>query len=454
LLFFYWPVGSLIGFWRGKLNMNIAKDLNNIMPPVGAPVARRCRKIKILGVILSLIILMSASFAGGMILAQKNELVKSASLKEAVYLGKIYNKYVTAPANKLTQDVDFNQFWRVWDLLKEKYVDRNKLNDKIMFYGALKGLTESIGDPYTVYMEPILAQEFSNDLAGTFEGIGAEIGKKNDLITIVAPLADMPAEKAGLKSGDKIYAINGQSTASLAVDQAVSLIRGPKGSEVILTIFRDSFDKPQDFKIIRQAIIVKSVRTALRDDNLFIISITNFNDDTSELFKKAVREAIEKNPQGIMLDLRNNPGGYLETAIDVASEWIADGIIVTEQFNPGKKNEYLNRGRARLKDFPTAVLVNQGSASASEIVAGALKDYNKATIVGKKTFGKGSVQTLEGLQDSSSVKITVAKWLTPKGNNIDGQGIEPDIDVDLTPEDYEAGRDPQLEKAIEILNKK
>ena len=454
MLFFYWPVGSLIGFWRGKLNMNIAKDLNNIMPPVGAPVARRRRKIKILGVILSLIILMSASFAGGMILAQKNELVKSASLKEAVYLGKIYNKYVTAPANKLTQDVDFNQFWQVWDLLKEKYVDRNKLNDKIMFYGALKGLTESIGDPYTVYMEPILAQEFSNDLAGTFEGIGAEIGKKNDLITIVAPLADMPAEKAGLKSGDKIYAINGQSTASLAVDQAVSLIRGPKGSEVILTIFRDSFDKPQDFKIIRQAIIVKSVRTALRDDNLFIISITNFNDDTSELFKKAVREAIEKNPQGIMLDLRNNPGGYLETAIDVASEWIADGIIVTEQFNPGKKNEYLNRGRARLKDFPTAVLVNQGSASASEIVAGALKDYNKATIVGKKTFGKGSVQTLEGLQDSSSVKITVAKWLTPKGNNIDGQGIEPDIDVDLTPEDYEAGRDPQLEKAIEILNKK
>lgn len=428
--------------------------MDNIISPVDAPEVKKRRKIKILGVVLLGVILMSVAFGGGMILAQKNELIKSASLKEAVYAGKIYNKYVTAPANKLTQDVDFNLFWNVWDLLKDKYVDKNQLDDKKMFYGALKGLAGSTGDPYTVFMEPKLAKEFSDDLAGTFEGIGAEIGKKNDIITIIAPLADMPAEKAGLKAGDKIYAINGQSTASLAVDEAVSKIRGPKGTEVTLTIFRNGLERPKDYKIIRQVILVKSVRTQLRDDQIFVITITNFNDDTVSLFKKAVQEAVEKNPRGIILDLRNNPGGYLETAIDVASEWIDNGVVVTEQFNSEKKNEYLNRGRARLKDFPTVVLVNQGSASASEIVSGALKDYNKATIIGEKTFGKGSVQTLEELKDGSSVKITVAKWLTPQGNNINEQGITPNIEINLTPDDYNKNKDPQMEKAVEILGKK
>lgn len=427
-------------------------DLPNYQPIIKK--TKKHKVIKIIGFILLILILTSSAFAGGMIMAQKNEVIKSASVKEAVYIGKIYNKYVTAPANKLTQDVDFNLFWNAWDLLKEKYVDKDKLDDKKMFYGALKGLVESSGDPYTVFMEPKLAKEFSNDLAGTFEGIGAEIGKKNDIITIVAPLADMPAEKAGLRAGDKIYAINGKPTAGLAVDEAVSLIRGPKGTEVTLAIFRDGFEKTKDFKIIRQIILVKSVKIKLRDDKIFVITMTNFNDDTSDLFKQAVQSAVEKNPKGIILDLRNNPGGYLETAIDVASEWIDNGVVVTEQFNPEKKNEYLNRGRARLKDFKTAVLVNEGSASASEIVAGALKDYGKARLVGKKTFGKGSVQTLEELKDGSSIKITVAKWLTPKGYNINEEGIAPDIEVDLTAEDYNNNKDPQMDKAVEILNKK
>ena len=428
--------------------------MDNIISPVSAPKVKKRRKIKILGVILLSIILLASFFSAGMMLAQKNEFIKKISVKEAVYAGNVYNKYVTAPANKLTQDVNFNLFWKVWDTLLDKYVDKDKLDDKTMFYGALKGLVESTGDPYTVFMEPKVAKEFTDDLAGAFEGIGAEIGKKSDVITIIAPLADMPAEKAGLKAGDKIYAIDGKSTAGLAIDQAVSKIRGPKGTEVTLTIFRDGFDKPKDFKIIRQAIVVKSVRTVRRDDNIFVITITNFNDDTTELFKRAAQTALEKNPKAIILDLRNNPGGYLETAIDVASEWIDQGVVVTEQFNPEKKNEYWHRGRSRLKDFPTAVLVNQGSASASEIVAGALKDDGKAIIVGLKTFGKGSVQTLENLQDGSSVKITVAKWLTPKGNNINEQGIVPDVEVDLTIDDYNKGKDPQMDKAVEILSKK
>jgi len=428
--------------------------MDNIKLPVGMPEAKKSKRWKITGVILLSLIMLSTAFGGGMMLAQKNEFTKSASIKEAVYAGKIYNKYVTAPANKLTQDIDFNLFWNVWDELKDKYVDKDKLDDKKMFYGALKGLVESTGDPYTVFMEPKIAKEFSDDLAGTFEGIGAEIGKKDNIIIIVAPLADMPAEKAGLQAGDKIYAINGQSTSGLAIDEAVSKIRGPKGTEVTLTIFRKGFEKTKDFKITRQTILVKSVKTKMSDDKIFTITITNFNDDTSELFKKAAADAVQKNPKGIILDLRNNPGGYLETAIDVASEWIDEGVIVTEQFSPGKKNEYQHRGRARLKDFPTVVLVNQGSASASEIVSGALKDDGKAIIVGMKTFGKGSVQTLQELKDGSSVKITVAKWLTPKGYNINEQGIAPDVEVDLTLEDFNKNIDPQMDKAAEILNKK
>ncbi len=433
--------------------MQILKEVNNSSVPEKVLVIKKRNHLKIVGIVLLGLVLLSTAFGGGMMMAQKNEFIKRMSIKEAVYAGQVYNKYVTAPANKLTQDIDFNLFWNVWDQLKDKYVDKNQLNDKTMFYGAIKGLVESLGDPYTVFMEPKVAKEFSDDLAGTFEGIGAEIGKKDNIITIVAPLADMPAEKAGLQAGDQIYAVNGESTAGLAIDEAVSKIRGPKGTEVILTIFRKGFEKTQDFKIIRETILVKSVRTKMSEDNIFTISITNFNDDTSQLFKKAAGEAIEKNPKAIILDLRNNPGGYLETAIDVASEWVDEGVIVTEQFSPEKKNEYLHRGRARLKDFPTVVLVNQGSASASEIVAGALKDNGKATIVGMKTFGKGSVQALQDMNDGSSVKITVAKWLTPKGNNINHEGIAPDVEVDLTVEDFNKNIDPQMDKAVEILNK-
>jgi carboxyl-terminal processing protease len=435
----------------GKILLLFFMDLGNYRPAVGK--IKKRRAMKIVSFFLLALLLLAVGFIAGAILAQKNEFIKSASLRQADYAGEIYNKYVTAPTNKLTQDVDFNLFWHVWDLLKKEYVDKDKLDDKKMFYGALKGLAESAGDPYTVFMEPKLAQEFSDDLAGTFEGIGAEIGKKNDIITIIAPLADMPAEKVGLKSGDKIYAINGKSTVGLSVDEAVNLIRGPQGTEVILTIYREGFDKTRDFKIVRQVIVVKSVRTAMRDNGIFVITITNFNSDTTSSFKQAVQKAVEKNPQAIILDLRNNPGGYLETAIDVASEWVEEGVIVVEQFTQEKKNEYLSRGRARLKDFKTVVLVNQGSASASEIVAGALKDYGKATIVGKKTFGKGSVQTLEDLQDGSSLKITVAKWLTPKGYSINEQGIAPDVEVDLTSEDYDKDKDPQRDKAVEILTK-
>lgn len=400
------------------------------------------------------LILLAASFGAGGYFSQKNEVLKGLAKKEVVYLGKLTGKYSSAGSGKLSQDVDFDLYWKVWDLLHEEYVDRDKLNEKELFYGSLKGLVAAAGDPYTVFMDPKIFEEFSNDLAGTFEGIGAEIGLKDEIITIVAPLPEMPAEKAGLKAGDKIYSIDSLSTAGMSVDEAVAKIRGEKGTEVTLSIFREGFSETKDYKLKRDKIVVKSVRTEAREDGIFVIRVSNFNDDTEGLFNEAVTSALSKNPKGVILDLRNNPGGYLETAIEMASEWVEDGVVVTEKFSEEKKNEYLSRGRARLKDFPAVALVNQGSASASEIVSGALQDTGEAIVIGKQTFGKGSVQTLEDLPDGSSVKITVAKWLTPKGNNITEKGITPDVLIDLTPEDFDKGKDPQMDMAVSILTGK
>lgn len=406
------------------------------------------KKVVLIAVIL---ILLAASYGAGLYNFGKKELAKEMAKTEAVYIGKILNKYSQAKTGILAQDVNFDLFWNVWDALEKQYVEKDKLNEKELFYGALRGMVEAVKDPYTVFMDPKEAAEFAESLSGTFEGIGAEIGIRKEILTIVAPLPETPAEKAGLRAGDKIYAINSESTAGFTVEEAVRKIRGPKGTTVALTISRDGLGEAKDFVITRGMIIVKSVKTEKKDD-VFIITINNFNNDTASLFNEAVEDVLKTNPKAIILDLRNNPGGYLETAIDVASEWIEEGIIVTEKFDENNKNEFPARGRARLKDFETIVLTNEGSASASEIVAGALKDYGKAKILGKKTFGKGSVQTVEDFKDGSSVKITVAKWLTPKGSYINEQGISPDEEVEMTAKDYEEGKDPQMEKAIEELN--
>ncbi len=408
-------------------------------------------KIKKIVLFVLVLFLLSISFDAGLYFGKDNKF-DGVINEESVYLGKLLNKYSQVLPGKISKDVDFNLFWEVWDTINEQYVDKDKLNEKKMFYGALRGLVSSLGDPYSVFMDPKVAQDFSNDLAGTFEGIGAEIGIKNDILTIIAPLPDMPAETAGLKAGDKVYEIDGESTAGISIDEAVNKIRGPKGTEVTLSISRDGLDGLKDITIMRNKIIVKSVKTELKKDNIFVITITNFNDDTESLFNDAVNKANKLNPRAIILDLRNNPGGYLDTAIEVASEWIEDGIIVTERFNDEKKTEHLARSRARLKDYPTIVLVNQGSASASEIVSGALQDYHKALVIGMKTFGKGSVQALTELEDGSSIKITVAKWLTPSGRSINDEGIMPDEEIDLTEEDYKADKDPQMDRAIEILS--
>lgn len=339
-------------------------------------------------------------------------------------------------------------FWEAWQIVANNYVDKSKLDGKKLFYGSMKGLVEATGDPYSVFMTPEENKEFTTDLSGKFEGIGAEIGLKNEIITVISPLEGMPAEFAGIKAGDQIIKIDGDITVGFSVMQAVNKIRGAKGTTVKLTIFRQNSDKPLEFTITRDVIIVKSVRTEMTKDNIFVIRVSSFNDDTERLFSEAVSEAQVKKPRGIILDLRNNPGGYLNTAISMASFWVKDNIVVMERYGDGNTTNHSSVGEASLLGLKTVVLVNEGSASASEIVAGALQDYGLATIVGTKTFGKGSVQVLKELSDGSSIKVTAAKWLTPKGKSIDQQGVTPDVIINIDAKDKV---DQQRLRAISII---
>lgn len=391
---------------------------------------------------LTIIIALGLAFFAGFHFAGNNNLTTSFNLLE----GRVLNK------DKVANDVDFKMFWEAWNILKRDYVDRDSLSEKQLFYGALQGLVGSTDDPYSVFMNPEEAKEFEEDLSGTFDGIGAEIGFRNEILTIIAPVEDMPAVKAGLRAGDKIYAIDGKTAAGMSVEEAVKKIRGPKGTKVVLTVVRSKSENPIDITIVRDTVVIKSVKTSFNEKtDIFTIKFTSFNNDSAALFNQAIQELLLKKPKGIVFDLRNNPGGYLETAVLVASEWVKEGPIVIEEFGDGSKTEHKAKGNPRLVGIPTVVLVNEGSASASEIVAGALKDYGLAKLIGQKTFGKGSVQVLRQLEDGSIIKVTTAKWLTPKGNYINEQGIEPDLKVELTLEDHEKNKDPQLDQAIKTL---
>lgn len=403
-------------------------------------------KVKKIGLVLLILAILSGSYGLGFFAGRNN----SDPFKNRPVA---YSEEAANLSANTEDSFDFGLYWEVWDAIKSNYVEKNILKDKDLFYGSLEGLAQATKDPYTVFMDPKETKEFSDDLAGTFEGIGAEIGMRNEIVTVIAPLDGMPAQKAGLRAGDKIYAIDSKTAIGLTVDEAVKKIRGKKGTKVVLTIIRGT-EKPKDLTITRDLIVVKSVKTEMRADGIFVIKVSNFNDDTESLFNQAVNQVLLKNPKGIILDLRNNPGGYLETAVSLASEWIEAGPVVAEQFNGNRRNEYPSNGRARLKNIPTVVLVNGGSASASEILAGALRDYKKATMVGETTFGKGSVQTIRDLSDGSSLKVTVAKWLTPAGDFINDKGIKPEIEIKMTTNDIEKNLDPQFNKALEILKKK
>ncbi|PIS05532.1 MAG: S41 family peptidase [Candidatus Buchananbacteria bacterium CG10_big_fil_rev_8_21_14_0_10_42_9] len=354
----------------------------------------------------------------------------------------------------LSDDVDFNLFWKVFDYIKDNALDKEALLDTQLIHGAISGMVAAIGDPYSVYLPPDLSKEFTDELSGEFEGIGAEIGIRNNQLVIIAPVRDTPAERAGLKSGDYILQIDDVDTQDISLDYAVSIIRGKKGTTVVLKIGRQKNGELEinDVPIVRDVIDFDSVEWQLLDNNIALIELHFFNGDTLGDFNQIVREILNLNVNGIVLDLRGNPGGFLHVANAVAGEWVGPGPVVIERHSDGTEIRHEGRNLARFADIPTVVLINGGSASGSEIVAGALQDFEQATIVGMQSFGKGSIQDLKEFDNGSSVKLTVAEWLTPNGRSINEEGILPDIEVDRTIEDLDTDVDPQLDKALEVLN--
>jgi len=350
------------------------------------------------------------------------------------------------------QEIDFSLFWEVYHKLQEKFVDKGKFDIQKMIYGAISGMVKSLGDPYTVFFPPEETKRFVEDVKGVFEGVGMEIGIKKGQLQVIAPLEGTPAQRAELRAGDKILKINDTETSDLTVDEAVNLIRGPKGTEVTLTIFREEWLKTKEIKLVRDVIEVPSLKWEMKDENIAYIQLYQFSENASADFRKAAIEILESPAQKIILDLRNNPGGYLEVAQDITGWFLEKGkTVVIEDFGQGNKQEYKAQGPGTFSDYKIVILINQGSASASEILAGALRDNRGILLIGEKSFGKGSVQELEKLKEGSSLKITVAKWLTPKGQLITEVGLEPDIKVEMTDKDYEEDKDPQLDKAIEII---
>jgi len=351
------------------------------------------------------------------------------------------------------EEIDFSLFWETYHTLKERFPDSKKINTQEIIYGAISGMVKSLGDPYTTFLPPEETKRFQEDVKGMFEGVGMEIGIKKGELTVISPLEGTPAQRAGIRAGDKIIKINDTFTIDLTIEEAVDLIRGPKGTEVTLTVFRKDWENPKEIKLSREVIEIPSLKWELKEGNIAYLKLYNFTEKAQFDFRDATIEILNSPAEKIILDLRNNPGGYLEVSQDIAGWFLERGeIVVVEDFGEGKeKKEYKAKGIGRFTDYPIVILINEGSASASEILAGALRDNRKVLLVGEKSFGKGSVQELIELREGSSLKITVAKWLTPHGNLISEVGLEPDIKVEMTEEDFEENRDPQLDKAIEII---
>ena len=377
-----------------------------------------------------------------------------------IYIG--YHNYpeinkVAGLSGKETQvntKVDFSPFWKVWNDINEKSPNADKITDQDRVYGAISGLVSSLNDPYSVFFAPDEAKSFEDQIAGSFDGIGMEVGMKDKVITVIAPLKDTPAYKANIKSGDKILKIDKTVTSNLTIDDAIKLIRGPKGTTVTLTILHDGSQQPQEIKIVRDTIAIPTLDTELRKDGIFVIHLYSFDANSANLFRGAMKKFADSGSDKLVLDLRGNPGGYLDAAVDMASWFLPEGkTVVTEDYGNNKLPDiYRSKGYNIFSNkLKFVILIDGGSASASEILAGAMQDQGRAKLVGAQSFGKGSVQEVVGVTSDTILKITVAKWLTPNGTSISLKGLTPDYPVEITQKDVEAKKDPQMDKAVELL---
>lgn len=376
-----------------------------------------------------------------------------------------------APPSNITSNVNFDQFWIVWQKLESDYYDKTKLDSQKMLNGAISGMVGSLDDPFTVYLPPVQNDNFKEGLAGQFQGIGAELGLKDKQIIVISPLKGSPAINAGIKAGDAILEVDGSPTSSWTLSQAVEKIRGPKGTSVTLTILGRDQKTAKEIKIVRDVITVKSVDAwvkkvkdvedvkldkSLNEEKIAYISLSQFGDNTNSEWLSAINQLNldinkEKNVKGVIFDLRNNPGGYLTDAVFIASEFLKEGSSVVVQEENGEQEALKSNRRGLLTETAVIILINKGSASASEIVAGALRDNDRATLVGETSFGKGTIQQAEDLGGGAGLHVTIAKWLTPNKIWVNGKGLEPDIVVALNSKEPE--RDTQLEKAIQELVK-
>lgn len=420
------------------------QDMAQQHPAPPRPEGRTWRRLSAAGIGFALVLAAVAFFSG-------------MHIGSNIRLGADIDSLFAASQGEAT--VDLSRFWQVWDILNKRFVSASStdpLTEQERVDGAIAGLVEAYGDPYTVYLSPEDSALFAEDIAGNFEGVGMEVGSREGVLTVIAPLPDTPAERAGIRSGDKIIRIDGKSTEHMSVDVAVKHIRGEKGTPVVFTVLQKGNEELREITVIRDTINIPTVKTEKRD-GVFIIRLFNFSAIAEGKFEIALREYVHSGTRKLLLDLRGNPGGYLQSAVNISSYFLPTGkVIVREHFGEGQE-ERLHRSSGRLlgRRAPTrmAVLIDEGSASASEIVAGALKEHGVATLIGAQTFGKGSVQELIDLDGGSSLKVTIARWLTPEGNSISEGGLAPDIEIVITPEQQEKEEDPQLEAAIEYLNR-
>lgn len=392
--------------------------------------------------IIGVVLVFCLVFGGGVFFgySQRPEIEKVAEL---------FNKETAKPAQ-----IDFSPFWSAWNVIREKYASPDGLNDQKMVYGAIQGLVKSLGDPYSTFFPPSESKQFKEEMSGGFEGVGMEIGVRNNVVTVIAPLKGTPAFRAGIKTGDKILKIDDKETTDMTSEEAASLIRGKGGTSVKLTILSKDAQKTKEVVIVREKIEIPTLDTEKRPDGIFIIKLYNFSENSTNLFRNAMGEFKNSGDKKLILDLRSNPGGYLESAVDIASWFLESGkTVAIERFSNGEENIFRSRGYSDFSGVSFVILVNEGSASASEILAGALQEYGTAKLVGVKTFGKGSVQELIPITSDTSLKLTIARWLTPQGKSISEHGLDPDVKVEITDKDIEANKDPQMDKAVQLLIK-
>jgi len=399
------------------------------------------------------IIMLLGSFSGGFLVGHFVPIQLGGNQSPVVSVPGIAPTETTQQQSTTPDNLDtlFQPFWEAWNIVHDEYVDQ-PVNDVTLMQGAIRGMMDSLGDKHSSYMDPQTFQDANDSLSGEYEGIGAWVDTTADYLTIISPIPGSPAESVGMEPGDKIIAIDGEDMTGIDAELVRQKVLGPAGSTVVLTVAREGESEPLDFTITRDKIVIKSAAGKMLDNNIGYIQITTFGDNTTSELRAALKDLLAQNPDGLVIDLRNNGGGYLQTAIEVGSEFINKGVILYEQYGDGKRTTYkaLNNGQAT--DIPLVVLINEGTASASEIVAGAIQDYGRGQLVGVTSYGKGSVQNWVPLSnDQGAVRVTIAKWLTPNERTIQGTGLTPDVDVEITDENRQAGQDPQLDKAVEVL---